>query len=349
MGYNILRYRARSDILLASAYIFCGAFTFFDQLIALNVTLGNVIESELLYIIHLIRILGPLIAIVIIVFEIKMIINAAGIEYSFKKWMIIAGITIYMLIFLTFVYNYDIIDLNGYPSTIVTLPFLSVMPIVLLLILGASISGRKFFQFVSMVSTKKYRKWGKEFVFTFIISSSLGLYYLNVLVRIYFGVNWFIIIIADIFAIIAIFLGLIASFVHGFGETMALVLNLEAIFISHYSGRLVYYRIFVEKGSTNPDIISAFLTTIDTMLKEIREKGGGVERLVLDDESQIILSEGQYFKGIFITKQFNKQYKMKLEKLVSKIHELKAVDIAKWDGETGIISKSIDTFLTEIF
>ena len=349
MGYNILRYRARSDILLTSAYVFCGAFTFFDLLITLNITQGNVIEPELLYIIHLARILGPLIGVVIIVFEIEMIINMTGIEYSFKKWMVITGIVIYTLISLTFIFNYDVINLNGYPSTIVTLPYFSLIPIVLLFILLATISGRRFFEFVSIVSAKKYRRWGKEFVFTIIIFLGLGFYYVNVVIRTYFGFNWIIIIISDILAIIAISAGIISSFVHSFGETMALVLNLEAIFISHFSGRLVYHRVFVEKGSTNPEIISAFLTTIDTMLKEIREKGEGVERLILHDDSQIIFSEGPYFTGIFITKRFNKQYKLKLGALVSKIHELKDFDIAKWDGETEVIGKNIEKFLADIF
>jgi len=277
------------------------------------------------------------------------ILKSAEMDYKIQIWkfLIVSPFVIILTYFSMF--EIELVKLDGFGVFIIKPTLVSFTLALICVVLIVIILLPKYIKFARVIEKKKSGRKRTLFYFTFAIVSSILLYISCVILRIHFGNNWGFIIFIDIFMMIAVGLSLIASLFYGFGEEMSCIINIEELYIAHSSGKLIHVEKFIERESTKESLLTAFFMAANMMVQEIRSEGSGIERFVLDDGSEIILSFGKYVRGILIVNKYNKLFKDKLDSLIRKLEELPNTKLENWTFGTLDFSQSIKKLLKRIF
>ena len=307
-------------------------------------------DLNLLYNLHSISIVFIITGAVILIKFMNIFIKSANIKRSFKNGNnILIVILIVILVYIN-IFETEIIKINDYPFIVVKPILFSMISTLVIVGIILSTVAPQYFKSIDLLVSKKISKGKKEeFIYSSLIAIAIISLVGGVILRINLGINWSIIIFCDLILLFAAILCLMTSFTYGFGESMQGHLFLRAIFISHYSGKLIFSYNFTKHKEFKDEFVGPFLIAINSIVQEIRTKGTYIERLVLEDNSEIILSIGEYARGILITEEFNPTFKEKLDLLINTIEsEVKKV-IKDWSEYNTIVQKRIEELIKNIF
>ncbi|MFX0102027.1 MAG: hypothetical protein ACFFCS_20850, partial [Candidatus Hodarchaeota archaeon] len=132
-------------------------------------------------------------------------------------------------------------------------------------------------------------------------------------------------------------------------ESLSCIFSLQALYITHYSGRPMFSFNIFDEVKVKKDVLSPVFTAINQMAETIRVDKKKIHRLILDDDSEMVLVTGKYIGAFLIVNEYHSIFNVKLKKLIDKIETNELESVKHWMGENERFNKKIMDYLKEIF
>ena len=334
-------------------YFYIGSYTMYElYLIGLNLFDPNTFNNltiERLTVIPFINLGCILIGVLIVIKFMKNLLKLAGMDYKIEIWKWVSIFSLSLILLYLSLFEVQLIDIEGFRVLLMKPVLLNSIVSLICSLIVCLIIAPLYLKFGKILKQKKSGRKKAVSRFSTLIATSLFTFVICILLRIHFGNNWNSIIIIDFCMLFAICLSFIASLIYGFGEEMLCIVNLEELYITHKSGKLIHVEKFIDRKTTKESLISAFFMAINSMLQEIRTEGNIIERLVLDDKSEIILSFGHYIRGILIVNKYNHLFIDKLNLLIKEMEEKYDSKLKEWTTGSSDLSIRIKQLIGKLF
>lgn len=335
-------------------YIMIGTFLIYDMIILTallfnnNTSLYLLNDNFILKLGHTITTCLMILGIIILIEYIMWFLRISNLKHYIKPWQ---RLTLFANLIFIIIYDLlfgKVVFIGVYPVIIIDYPIWSLIIILFTTVFGIFLIWPKYSEFMKISYEDIFKnRFKKALVFSqakliFIIS-----FLSIVIIRNHFENTWNLIITLDIALLIVCIFGLTTSYFYSYGEDILCILNIEAIYLYHESGKKIYSKIYKNLHRTKDFSIGSFLIAISAIFREIRSNRTYIDRIVMDDESEIILSSGKYSRGLLIVRQFNHLFREKLDNIIKEFEKLKGDSLKQWFGGSQKIDSQIEEIIME--
>ncbi len=351
---NYFKFKSQSDFFQFFIYIFLGFFSICEFTIIYLSVFNDVFNTPFFFnesislFFNFIVILTVIIGVVVSVVGMLYVFKMARITLKIRKWSVVSIIVILIIIIWMNINEFSASTIDGYPVVLSNFP-------VFYFVINAASFGLfslliypNYLTLIKAATTK--RKKTIALNYSIFLMGSLGVYFLALTGRVCFGNSWIVIIICDIFMIMACFFGFFAGYTYGFSETLISIMSTDAIYVAHNSGKTMYIRNFAEKGNPREHLLSSFFTAIDNMVQVASGGESRIKSITLEDNSEIYFASNHDFSIILIANRYYRILEYKMQELLDKtVRIIDNESIKEWGGNIGYYTKQINAVIEKVF
>ena len=354
--HNFIKTKTDSDLRLFTAYLFMGGFLVGETIIiacqlpaTASIPYVILAQKRMLALLNLESIFGMFIAIAIIMNLMRQVAKEVGMR---KRFNAIRTLVICVLIGLILVSNAVFVStlyIDNFPVQIEAFPWINIPLIAIITILISIATPSKFLTVLKNIRVDLAPYQNKQdFKYALLMNTCLYTFLAGVLAQMYLAMTSSIVIFGDMLILVALVFGFWSTFMHGFGETISTILNLRALYFIHFSGLPIYSHIFSRLFAMDKYYFSSLFLTITHMVENVVRDKKKLQRLVMQNGTELIVESGELCIGIMITKKFHPFFKKKLQEMVHVLEIEENEALTKWKGESEYFNKKMDDIISRV-
>ncbi len=189
----------------------------------------------------------------------------------------------------------------------------------------------------------------KDRVQTVLMSSYIMVYSVGVMLRMHFGTTWGFIVLCDAIILCAMVFGFCSTLMYGFGERVAAVMNMHALYIVHFSGQPVFNYVFSRERVPDKEVISPVFFAITQMVESVVHDNKKLHRLVMANDMELIVESGELCIGIIIARKYQPIFAKKLKSMVQRVEKEEYKMLSQWTGANERFNQKMIELMNELF